>query len=188
MAGIRNGPDERSENPVRRFQNKKTSLLAGWFFYFLSTRFRTRHLTCSGKRKMASLLVWEKHFSAASLYGNHIEFKCSLGARTTGNFSGTCNPKTCSVFSVTPGAKRCLQTEKISNTLSIFQSSRQSRDTSWSVTFRTDRTILMPVSSNTSLTAVCSSGSDSESLEPVTDCQNPGRSARSINKTSSSFV
>jgi len=56
----------------------------------------------AGKERIASALLQEKQRPAASSQGSQAKARCSRGASATGTASGTCSPKTCSVFCVTP--------------------------------------------------------------------------------------
>lgn len=129
-----------------------------------------------GSSRIAAALLHEKHLSAACCHGNHSYCRCSFGASFTGSADGSSRLNTCSRLCVVPGAKRPRQFENISNRYCLCQLRN-----GYSIASR-------PVSSPTSRTAVSSSNSSSFCLLPVTDCQNPGRSARSISSTCKSVV
>ena len=130
----------------------------------------------SGSIRIACRLLQEKTFAAASRHGSQVAARCSRGATRTG--CPRRHGQAEDVLGVV-GRSRARSDGAIRG-----RSRRRSRTCqSLSEWTRASR----PVSSITSRTAVCSRLSPASWL-PVTDCQNPGWSARSSSSTFRSGV
>ena len=124
---------------------------------------------------MALRLLQEKTRSAASCQGSHSRARCSRGATRTGTRLG--HPQAENVLRVVRDARRVAMAPYGIDFEDVLQVPVRERNASAS----------MPVSSATSRTAVSRRVSPGSWL-PVTDCQKPGRSARSSSSTSSAGV